>query len=91
MSYFGHWPSYKLAPLRGVKELLYKLARNSWKIDRIGVPLLIIPTIVIHQLAKQEKLSIKERKNPYSEIIRQRQKEGVYKGDLVNIRPHSYA
>lgn len=91
MSYFGSWPSYKIARFRGTGELLYKGLRTSWKVGRIVVPLLILPAILIAKLKSSGYNIGKEKTNPYTDAILKKKSEGAYDGNNVGIRPHRYS
>ena len=91
MSYFGAWPTYKVARFRGTGELLFKAMRASWKVDRVLVPLLIVPLIFSFKYKSWGVSLGKEKENPYSEAILKKKSEGAYDGNNVGIRPHHYS
>lgn len=41
MSNFGSWPNYRVRIVRSVGEFLWAAARLSWRVDRLGVPILL--------------------------------------------------
>lgn len=91
MSYHGFWPSYRKNATRGTGELLQKAMHMSYKIDRIGVPLLILPAIFLHYISGRNWIADKELPNPYVEAVLKKKADGKYDGDNVGIRPHHYA
>ena len=86
MSYFGSWPNYKVTKFRGVGELLFKALRISWKMDRVLVPLVIPPMLLMAYMKKTTPRLSKELPNPYTEAILQKKAEGVYDGNNIGIR-----
>mmetsp|Transcript_2282 Transcript_2282/g.3631 ORF Transcript_2282/g.3631 Transcript_2282/m.3631 type:complete len:92 (-) Transcript_2282:29-304(-) len=91
MSYFGSFPKYKIAPFRGVGEIVLQAMRTSMKIDMIGVPMLLPPAIFIWWMSKTEFFGKKEHPNPYTQAVIQKKQEGAYDGSKIAIRPHRYA
>ena len=90
MSYFGFWPSYKVSKFRGLGELLWKAARISWKIDRVGIPLVLPPLLLFHYFKDYIPHTPKELSNPYTEAYQKRKEEGKYNGSLIGLRPERY-
>jgi hypothetical protein len=91
MSYFGSWPSYKISKFRGAGELAWKLLRISWRIDRILVPLVLPPLLIVGYFSESLPFTFKELKNPYIEAYKKKKEEGKYKGSYVGIIPDKYA
>ena len=90
MSYFGSWPSYKISKFRGIGELMWKIVRITWRIDRIGVPLLLPPALILYFFRDKIPHTPKELDNPYIEAYKKKKEEGKYNGSLIGLRPETY-
>ena len=90
MSFFGWWPDYKISKFRGTKELLWKVLRISWKIDRIALPIMV-PTIGFLYYFNEWLPGVpKEVENPYIKAYKQKMEEGKYEGSRIGLRPDKY-
>lgn len=87
MSYFGPWPTYKTGKFRGPTELLWKLSRASWKVDRVLVPVLLPLAVIAWYIGD---FDTKDRGNPYQKVVREKMAEGHYNGETIGIRQHHY-
>jgi hypothetical protein len=90
MSYYGSWPIYKISHFRGVKELAWKAVRLSWRVDRVAVPLMVPPLVLMYYFSDWLPGTPKELKNPYTEAYLKKKEEGKYNGSLIGLRPEKY-
>jgi hypothetical protein len=90
MSYYGSWPIYKISNFRGTGELLWKVARLSWKVDRILLPLVLPGVGFLIFFNDKLPWTPREVENPYTEAYKKKKAEGKYTGVLIGIRPEKY-
>lgn len=90
MSFYGSWPVYKIKNFRGAGELFWKIARISWRVDRIALPLTLPLLGFLYFFGEKIPYTPAERTNPYTEACLKKKEEGKYNGSLVGIRPEKY-
>lgn len=90
MSYFGSWPVYKIKNFRGTKELIWKIVRLSWKVDRVVLPLLVPTLGFFYYFNDKLPWTPRELENPYTQAYLKKKEEGKYNGALIGIRPEKY-
>lgn len=50
MSNFGSWPNYRIRIVRSLGEFVWAAARLSWRIDRVGVPVMLPTCLLVFYL-----------------------------------------